>query len=329
MPSSETQGSQKPLPIPRQYDPATQRKAEGILLVTTLIWGGTFGATKVLLDSGMGTLNVLTWRFGLASLIFFLVFRRKLNGLFHAHTLRHGLILGVLLYLGFSLQTAGLGETSSSRSGFITALYVIFTPLLQTLFSRKAPTLRVVLSVVIVMLGLWGLTAPGDSLSGLLDPWKTGGFNLGDLLTLACAISFAAYIVVLDHISSDDSAIPLTGIQLSTVAILSIIHRPFVEEWSMPNDVTVWGLTLYLAIFASVLSTYWQTRYQWKTTPSRAAIIFTMEAVFAALIGIFLLGEELGLIGIIGGGLILFGLILVELGGKSTKRAEESPSPTS
>ncbi len=278
------------------------RFAEGMLLATTLIWGGTFGATKLLVGGDLGPVGLLAWRFGIATLCLlplFLIGRIRVD----RATLRLGLVLGLLLYAGFGLQTVGLVETTSSRSGFITALYVIFTPLLQPLFGRRRPDLSIWIGVFIVMAGLWMLTGAG-SLASL---------NTGDLLTLGCALSFAVYIVVLDLYGSDRETLPLTFVQLAVVAVLALLHRPFVEEWVVPSGNQSWMLLLYLALLATVFTTWAQTKFQPQTTPSRAAIIFTMESVFAAAIGALLLGEHLGTIEWIGGGLIVVGLLVVEL----------------
>ena len=185
--------------------------AEGMLLITTLIWGGTFGATKVLLDSGMEPMGLLTWRFGIAAIVFLLLFIRHIQAGFDRLTLGVGIALGLLLYAGFGLQTIGLSFTSSSRSGFITALYVVITPLLQIFIGRGAPAKKVWFSVVIVTLGLWLLTSPEGE--------QASGFNVGDLLTLGCALLFALYIIVLDRFGGKLHPIRLT-------AILNLQRKP-------------------------------------------------------------------------------------------------------
>lgn len=279
--------------------------AEGMLLTTTLIWGGTFAATKVLLDSGMEPMGLLTWRFGIAALLFFLLFFNRLRKAFNVSTLKKGIVLGVLLYAGFGLQTVGLGFTSSSRSGFITALYVVITPLLQIFIGRSIPGKRVWLSVGLVTVGLWLLTSPAEG--------GMAGFNAGDLLTLGCAVSFAAYIIVLDRFGGKEDVIALTGFQLLVVAICCTLHNLLSEPWTSPSTSTDWSMILFLALLASVFTTWCQTNFQPRTTPGRAAIIYTMESVFAAIIGIALLGEHLGTSGFLGGGLIVGGLLVVEV----------------
>ena len=303
--------------------PGSARFAEGMLLVTTLIWGGTFGATKLLLDDGLDPMALLAWRFGIATLCF-LPF--LLLGRFRVdrQTLRLGAALGVLLFFGFGLQTFGLVETTSSRSGFITALYVIFTPLLQPLFGRDRPGIVVWSGVGIVLAGLWMLTGAGS----------LAGMNVGDLLTLGCALAFAVYIVLLDRSGSSLDPIPLAFVQVAVVTLLTLGSMGVVggtqgmipDSWIMPTGATPWLLMLYLALLATVFTTWCQTRYQPQTTPSRAAIIFTMESVFAAIVGVALLGDLLGLVEWIGGGLIVAGLLLVELVPTRVARRRETRS---
>jgi len=291
---------------------AISRKAERILLMVTLVWGTTFGIMKMLLET-FPPMGLLTWRFGLAAVIFLAVFHRRLAGIFARRTLLHGTLLGVLLYISYALQTLGLDKTSSSRSGFITALYVAITPLLQIALTRRLPRPHVAVGVIVVLLGLWGLTAPGGELSGLIEPWRDGGFGVGDLLTLGCAVIFAVYILVLDRVARDGAIFPLTAIQLSIVTMLSLAHTLLTEPWRSPATAISWVQFLFLAIFATVFSTYAQTRYQRDTTPTRAAAIYTMESVFAAIFAVLALNEHLGPVAIAGGALIVAGLLTIEL----------------
>lgn len=296
-----------------------RRVAEGMLLTTTLIWGGTFAATKALLDSGLEPMGLLTWRFGIAALAFPLLFFPLLRRRMNVRAVGVGALLGLLLYGGFGLQTIGLDYTSSSRSGFITALYVVMTPFLQVFISRRMPAKRVWISVLLVLVGLWLLTTPpGESLAA-----GFAGFNTGDLLTLCCALLFALYIVALDRLDSSTDPIAVTAIQLLTVGVLSGIHMALTEPWTQPSSAGDWSLILFLALLASVFTTWCQTNYQPQTTPSRAAIIYTMESVFAAVIGIAFLAEELAPVGYVGGVLILGGLLLVETGGQSQNAQDE------
>lgn len=283
--------------------------AEGMLLLVTIIWGGTFAATSELIGTGLDPEPLVLWRFGTASILLlpFLLLARGRR--FDRTTVGVGIVLGLLLYVGFILQTIGLVSTSSSRSGFITALYVVITPLLQPLFGRPAPSLGVWLSVLLIVIGLWLLIEPGGS----------GGVTVGDVQTFICAISFALFIIVLDRYGRETDVVGLTWIQMVVVTLSALVHMTIVGGWSRPLEnlaptgSEAYLLLGYLAICGTLFTMWGQNRFQPWTTPSRAAIIFTMESVFAAVIGIALLNEVLGLEGMLGGALIVAGLLLVEL----------------
>lgn len=303
-------------PPPDMTAAARQRKAEAMLLVVTLTWGATFAITKTLLGT-MGPMTMLVWRFGIAAIVFCLFYHHRLLGPLNSRDMIRGAILGIPLYAGFALQTLGLSFTSSSRSGFITSLYVVITPILQITVTRRIPSRWVFIGIGIVLAGLWGLTAPGGRLDGLLAPWREGGFGYGDALTLGCAGVFALYIILLDRYAQNADIVILTAAQLVVMAVLSTVQSLATEQWAYPSTAASWAQILYLAIFATVLSTYWQTLYQRDTTPTRAAVIYTMESVFAAIIGMLILNEQLGPVGVAGGLLIVAGLLVVQLKGNA------------
>ncbi len=275
-------------------------KAELILLSITLVWGGTFAVVKYALNSA-SPLTFLAIRFGIASLIFPLVYRKNYFSMDRA-TLIGGLFLGFLLMIGFAFQTVGLKYTTSSKSAFITGLLVAFTPIAQAVIEKKMPSRGNLIGVILVALGLYLLTSPGGQ-----------GFNIGDILTLFCAISYAVYIVYLDIFSKKHDVSKLTFLQLAVTCVLSIAAAPFFEKVEVHfTSGLIWAL-LYTAILATVFSTYLQTKYQRETTPVKAAIIFSMEPVLANIIAFVMLGEFVGYIGAVGGILIIAGLLASQL----------------
>jgi drug/metabolite transporter (DMT)-like permease len=240
-------------------------------------------------------------RFWLATVVFFLFFRRKVFKISFP-TFVHGCFLGFLLFAGFAGQTIGLGITTASKSGFITGTLVIFTPLAQLIIERRAPSIGNVIGIVLVTLGLWIFTSPQGS-----------ELNTGDLLTLAAAIIWGIYIVYLDLFSRSDDSVQLTFLQVGATAVFSIIVMPFVEVPAIRFTTTMLTALAYTALLATVVSTYIQTRYQKETTPTRAAIIFSIEPVVAAVLAFYFLGENIGTLGVLGGGLIILGLLISEL----------------
>jgi len=278
--------------------------AELFLLGTTFIWGGTFVIVKVGLED-ISPLLLVAVRFSIAATLFFLLFYKQILPISRA-ALRKGSWLGLLLFLGFVLQTVGLNDTTPSKSAFITGTLVIFTPIFQLMIEKRAPKAGNIAGIVIVMIGLWFLTAPAASLFQV-------GFSLGDGLTLLCAVVFGAYIVYLDLISKDGNNIQLTFLQILCTSILAwvsvwIFERPRF----LPTENALWALA-YSAILATIVTTYVQTRYQRDTTPTRAAIIFTLEPVWAAALSFLLLHEKVGPLGMLGGGLIILGILISEL----------------
>lgn len=275
-------------------------KAELILLSITLIWGGTFAVVKFAL-SDASPLTFLAVRFGAATLVFPLIYRKNYFSM-DKETFLGGLLLGVLLMVGFAFQTIGLKYTTASKSAFITGLLVAFTPIAQAIIEKRMPSRGSLIGVGLVAVGLYLLTSPSGQ-----------GFNIGDLLTLFCAISYAIYIVYLDIFSKKHDVSKLTLLQLAVTGMLSITFAPFVETMHIHFTTGFLWALLYTAILATVFATYLQTKYQRDTTPTRAAIIFSMEPVMANVIAFFAFGEFVGWIGAVGGIFIIAGLLSSEL----------------
>lgn len=277
-----------------------RRKAESLLLATTLIWGSTFVAQKIGL-ADVSPLFFVGSRFMLASLILTVLFVQKLRTITPSG-LQKGIVLGILLCLGFALQTIGLTYTSASKSAFITGMLVVFTPLMQFIIERQFPKIGNIIGVVFVTIGLYFLTSPEGS-----------SFNLGDGLTFACAILFAVYIVYLDIVSKEVDIFHLTYLQILVTAMMSYILAFLFEDIRAVFSPSFLVVLFYLTIFATLFTTYIQTRFQKDTTPTRAAIIFSVEPVFAAFLAYLLIGEVIGVLGIVGGAIILAGLLTSQL----------------
>jgi drug/metabolite transporter (DMT)-like permease len=279
------------------------RRAEGILFLMTAIWGTTFALGKIVLQE-ISPLQLIAARFTVSALLLGMVFRRSIFPLKRPQLLSGGL-LGLFLFLGFAVQSVGLGITTASKSGFLTSLSVVFVPLLQVVWERKSPHWGNVAGILVVAWGLWLLTSPEGS-----------AFNTGDFLTLLCAIFFSVYIIYLDMISGVGSPLQLTFVQLAVNAVLSIGSSMVLERpvWSVSAGGV--AIVVYLTIFATVLTTLGQTWFQKDTTPTRAAIIFSGEPVFAAIFAALIIDERLGSMGIVGGALILGGILISELSGE-------------
>ncbi|HEY4644193.1 MAG TPA: DMT family transporter [Bacteroidota bacterium] len=277
-----------------------RRFAESMMFLIALIWGGSFVAVKGALD-GVSAFLFLFLRFFLATAIFLTIFHSRLTGL-KKETIKQGFVLGVLLCVGYAFQTLGLEFTTASKSGFITGLLVVFTPIFQWGIERRIPKLGNIVGVILVSIGLWFLTAPGEA-----------EFTIGDGLTLVCAIFFALYIVYLDMVGKGHDAYQLTFVQLAATTALSLVGVIISADLAVSLNVGFLAGLAYTGILATVVTTLLQTRYQTDTSPTRAAVIFTLEPIFAAIIAYLVLTEVIGVTGILGGALIVCGLILSQL----------------
>lgn len=275
-------------------------KAEWILLGTTLIWGSTFAAQKIGLDD-IPPLKLNAIRFLAASVILGVIMFRRIFPLDRPALVR-GFVLGFLLFLGFAFQTYGLLMTTASKSSFITSMMVVFAPLLQFVIVRRPPTWGNAFGILVVCSGLWLLTSPGSA-----------PLNTGDLLTLACAFVFGLYVVYLDIASRIVPPVRLTFVQLAVCTLLGWGSALAIGEGGMVFSQASVTAIAYLTLFATILTTLVQTRFQKDTTPTRAAIIFTIEPVFATGFAMLILGETIGPAGIAGGSLIIAGILVSEL----------------
>lgn len=277
-----------------------QTRAEAALLATTIIWGSTFVFVKIGL-ADISPVLMTGVRFLLAAATFFVLFARELFPFTPQEFLR-GFVLGLFLFLGFIAQNIGLTITTASKSAFITSLMVVFVPIIQFLVEKRSPTWGNILGIIVVLAGLWLMTSPSG-----------GGFNVGDALTLGCAILFAYYIVYLDIASRIVPVAKLVFLQTFVAGICGLLSAVALEDMRFVPTVSMITSLSYLTVLATVLTTYVQTRFQKDTTPTRAAIIFTVEPVWASAFAALVLAERLGWVEIGGAALILTGVLISEL----------------
>ncbi|MBI4549101.1 MAG: DMT family transporter [Ignavibacteriae bacterium] len=283
-----------------------QRRAEVFLLSITVIWGSTFVITKGLLEEN-SPLWYTTLRFFLAALLLFLIFPRRILSTSRS-AVNSGVILGLFLFIGFALQTIGLLYTTASKSAFFTGMLVVLTPIVHFaaqyfLNVRKKP-LKVgnIVGVGNAAIGLYLMTSPAS-----------GGFTLGDGLTLLCALMFAFYIVYLDSVPTETDKMQLTFVMFFVCGVLGLLCAVSWENIHIQLTDEFIAALLYLTIFATVIAMAVQNRYQGDTTPTRAAVIFALEPVVAAVFAYVVREENIGTLGVIGGMIIISGLLLSEL----------------
>lgn len=288
---------------------------EGALILMTIIWGGTFVIVKESL-ADVSPLLFVGVRFGIAALIVTLYFLIK--GIkVEFRSIKPGLFLGLLLFLGFFFQTTGLKITSATKSGFITGSLVVMVPLFQTVFERRLPSKGAQIGTVLVFFGLLFLSSSGSSLQEFVSDLGTN-FNLGDWLTLICAMFFALHVVFIDIISPKYKFLDLLLLQLVTVSILSFVISGIFEVSGVEKlqfDITLDSLRgiLYTSLLATLVNFSLQTKYQKVVSPTKAGIIYSFEPIFAAIFAFFLLNEKITNFGFVGSALIFLGLVAAEI----------------
>lgn len=277
------------------------RKAELLLLVLTFIWGATFPLVKTALNYSSPFVFVII-RFGLAALVFWLIFSKNIR-LREKAVLKAGAIIGVFLFLGYAFQTMGLKYTAASKSAFITGLFVVMIPPLSFVILKEKMRIFSVIGVILAVSGLYLLTRP-----------KGSEFNVGDLLTFFCAVSFSLQVIFVQIYTKRYDFFTLTLVQILVTTLLSFPFMFLLGGIKLVYHPHLLWAILVCAILATALALYIQNRMQRDTTAVKAALIYAMEPVFAAVFSYLLLGEILGWLGILGGGLILSGMLCSELG---------------
>ncbi|HRP92645.1 MAG TPA: DMT family transporter [Ignavibacteriaceae bacterium] len=288
---------------------------ESALLFNTLIWGGTFALIKNAFTD-ISPLLFLALRFSIATLILFpLVYSRLI--VTNKKTILAGVILGAFYFSGFAAQTFGLNLTTATKSGFITGTFVIFIPILQLIIAKRKPKWYNLVSVVFVLVGLIMLSSKGENVVEFIKLLGSD-FNFGDLLTLICALLFAFQVVYVDVFTKKYDYLPMVFVQLLITGlggfILAYIFSiTSLEAVRFTINFNVVSAILYTSIFASILATIIQLKYQKTVSPTKAGIIFSIEPIFAALFAYFLLSENISNFGLAGCVLIFSGLIISEV----------------
>ncbi|MBN1205779.1 MAG: DMT family transporter [Myxococcaceae bacterium] len=276
-------------------------QADGVLVLLTVIWGTTFVVVKDALGHG-DAFTFLALRFAVGAGVLSLRAGRRLLS---PGVLRRGAVLGGFLFAGFALQTVGLEDTTPSRSAFITGLYVLLVPLVVLALFRRVPRVSSLLGVVLSAVGLYYLTRA--------EVGAAQGISRGDLLTLGCAVAYAFHIAFTERYAPKEGVEALVAVQLWGVALLSVLCLPFVEarvEWAP----AFLGAVLFCGVVASAVALSMQMWAQARTSAVRAAIVYSLEPVFAGAFSVLLGYERLGGREWVGGGLIILGVLVSELG---------------
>lgn len=245
------------------------------LLTVAFVWGSTFVVVQEAVDR-LPVFPFNAWRFAIAAVVLGVVVRAELRAIDRRGVIR-GVALGAALWAGYAFQTFGLTMTTAPKAAFITGMVVVITPLLQSLLLRRPPGAPAALGALLATAGLALLT-----LEGSLVP------AVGDLLVLGCAFSFALHLIGLGAWSRHHPVGALATVQLATGAALhagggAAQHAVGVGLAWMPPGWYVWAAIVFTAVFASSFAFFVQTSAQRLLSPTRTALILTMEPVFAWL----------------------------------------------
>ena len=286
-------------------------KGNLLLLITALIWGVSFVSQRVGMETiGPNTFNGLRTMLGAMVLVPFILMRDKAGKsktTDRKKLLTGGLLCGVLLCLASTLQTWGMVYTTSGKSGFITAMYMIIVPIIG-LFIGKRLRLFTVLGIACGVAGMYLLTIGGASLT----------LNIGDLMTLVCAVVFAFHIMVIDRLSGEVDGVKLSCLQFLVSGTINILLMFLLEhpDWSLVLSCAV--PILYTGVLSCGVAYTLQIIGQQYAEPTPASIIMSLESVFAVLAGAILLNETLRPGEILGCALMFAAIIIVQLPQKET-----------
>lgn len=269
------------------------------LFGAALIWGSSFLVVKNSMDF-MQPHILLGFRFTIGCILLCILFVKRLKKLNLEYFIRGG-ISGLFLFTAYSLQTIGITDTTPGKNAFLTTIYCVLVPFFYWLIDKKKPDIFNYIAAVLTITGI-----------GLVSLKSDFSIRMGDTLTLASGIFYAAHMVAISKFSQKRDPVLLTILQFGFSAIFSwivaIIYEDFPREWTA----TTIGSLLYLAVFATAVALLLQNIGQKYTKPAPAAIIMSLESVFGVIFSVLFYHEEISLPLFIGFLLIFLAVIISE-----------------
>ncbi|HXA79111.1 MAG TPA: DMT family transporter [Candidatus Acidoferrales bacterium] len=295
-------------------------RADFALVVCALIWGATFVVIKDALRD-MSVIAYVAVRFGIAAVLMAMIYWRAVRAL----TLREvwaGAQIGIFMFAGYMFQITGLRWTTPSKAAFVTGMYVVFVPIVQAIFGARRISVWIWSGALAALAGLYFLSVPPEGL---------GRLNRGDPIVFGCALMFAFHMIFISRNVEKYSVASLSFLQVATTAVLATVLVPIAAEagWEQPKlrwTPFVIFAVLATAIGATVICFSLQTWAQKHTSASRAAILLTLEPVFAAVTSVTLGGERIGARALLGALLIFAGILVAEWKGSTERRPGEIPA---
>ncbi|MGE6513905.1 DMT family transporter [Lysinibacillus sphaericus] len=274
--------------------------ADGMLLITAIVWGSGFVITAIALEY-LTAYQVMAGRFLLASIILTVLFGYRLKKATKS-VIWKGVLLGTILYIAFALQTVGLQYTTPSKNAFLTAVNVIIVPIIAyAVYKRRIDGYEIIGSIMAVV-GIGCLSLQGSMT-----------MNIGDILSLACAVAFAFDIFCTNLFVQKEDAIALTIIQFITASFIGILVVISTGEIPATLEKEAIYSIVYLAIFSTTIAYLFQNVANQYTTATKAAIILSTESFFGMVLSVLFLHEVLTGRMIVGAALILLAILIAEI----------------
>lgn len=275
------------------------KKHELALFFTAIFWGLGFVFMDIALDE-LNTFSILTIRFlGSALIIFVLAYKVIIRA--KKQDVINGAILGIFLFLAFAFQTYGLVFTSASRNAFLTAANVVMVPLIMFLVYKQKITNNIKLGSILMFLGI-----------GFVSGLGTTGFNIGDALTLICALFFALHIIFISKFLTDKNLYVIVCMQMFVAGLISLFLGLVTSSLSFVGASNISFALFYVVVISTCLTFFLQNYGLSKVDSSKGAIILSTEALFGTLGSIVILGETISVMTLIGFVLMFIGIIVVE-----------------
>lgn len=273
---------------------------DGMLLITAIIWGSGFVVTAIALEY-VTAYQVMAGRFVLATLILIILFGYKFKK-FTKNVIWKGALLGTFLYIGFALQTVGLEYTTPSKIAFLTAVNVVIVPIIAYLIYKRRIDRYEIIGSILAIVGIGFLSMQGSM-----------KMNIGDALSLACAVAFAFDIFYTNLFVQKEDAISLTIVQFITAALLSVIS--VLMQGDLPTTIEKEAMysIVYLAVFSTTVAYLFQNMAHQYTTATKAAILLSTESFFGMLLSVLFLHEVLTGRMVTGAILIMVAILFAEV----------------
>lgn len=272
-------------------------KAYFQLMILAFAWAVCNIIIKLYIDE-VPPFHLLTGRFIIAAVCISLTNPKKILSI-TKKDMKIGSIMGIFLFVTYACAIVCFKYTSASKAGFLIALSVLLIPIVETVLKKKLPSKWTLISIIASVIGL-----------RLISGINGSGFNLGDMIAIACAVAYTGYVLLLDRFGNDRDDFILTIIQLGTVAIIGCIATISYEGINFEALKSGFVPILVMGVFGTGITTFLQTKAQKVASSESVGIILLGEPLFTLIMAYFILNETIFFSGVIGAGLLLFSLVI-------------------